>query len=748
MRVLIVDDDPIVRQVIRRSLLREGFDVLEVADADAAMATLAQGPIDVVVLDLHLPGTSGLELLPTLREHHPDVHVLMLTGAATEADRVRGLVSGADDYMVKPFSHRELAARVIAVGRRRAGAAPLVVDAGELRIDARARQVTAEGAPVELTRREFDLLAYLAAHPDQNFTRAELLRAVWGSSAEWQSEATVTEHVRRLRLKTEPDPAQPVRLVTVRGSGYRFESRTPALPAGPEQAPSTRDAVAEPLPASGPDLSRVATVVVVGAAIVHANAAALTLVGAGDASDVVGQDPIRFVAPRSHGSALAQGLGDPEDPWTRPEVMSIQRLDGSEVLVEVASTPVLWDEHPATQITLWDLAGDTAKVRELATGIRTDVSEAIIVTDAQMRIQSFNAYAEDLYGWRERDVLGRPMADIVPCTTAVESSGAVREVVERQGFWHAEVVQQRRGGEHIAVRSSCTLLRNDLGVPVGMVWVNRRHEVDPADLSGAPPLAARVLPRDITLGLERGEFVVHYQPVVRLDGTGWGGVETLVRWDHPELGLLCPAEFLPVADQSADLVDLGHVVLAQACAQWSRWQQAGIDLHVTVNLSGSQLAEDDLPDRLKALMAAVSMPPGALWLEVTESALVEDLHGGPDRLNGLAELGAFILLDDFGTGWASLAYLRDAPVHGLKIDRRFVAGLGSDAQDAAVVGSIVSLGLELRRAVIAEGVETVAQVQHLRRLGCELGQGFLFGRPQPAEELERSAWLAGAAPAR
>jgi PAS domain S-box-containing protein len=492
----------------------------------------------------------------------------------------------------------------------------------------------------------------------------------------------------------------------------------------------------------------VATVVVVGTAIVHANTAALTLVGAGDASEVVGQDPIRFVAPRSHGSALAQRLGEPDDQWSRPEVMSIQRVDGNEVLVEVASTPVLWDEVPATQITLWDLAGDTAKVRELATGIRTDVSEAIIVTDAQMRIQSFNTAAEDLYGWRERDVLGRPMADIVPCTTAAESSAAVRDVVERRGFWHAEVVQQRRGGEHIAVRSSSTLLRNDIGVPVGMVWVNRRHEAVPADPSGALPPAAGVDPRDITLGLERGEFVVHYQPVVRLDGTGWGGVEALVRWDHPELGLLSPAEFLPMADRSAHLVDLGHVVLAQACAQWSRWQQAGLDLHVTVNLSGSQLAEDDLPDRVEALMAAASMPPGALWLEVTESALVEDLHGGPDRLQGLAELGAFILLDDFGTGWASLAYLRDAPVHGLKIDRRFVAGLGSDAHDAAVVGSIVSLGLELRRAVIAEGVETIAQVQHLRRLGCELGQGFLFGRPQPAQDLERSAWLAGAAPAR
>src|SRR5688500_13471332 len=196
MRVLVVDDEPVVRHVVRRCLLREGFEVVEASDADGALAALALDQVEVVVLDLHLPGTSGLELLPLLRGVDPDLHVIMLTGAATEADRVRGLVSGADDYVVKPFSPRELAARVLAVGRRRAASWQEVLQFGGLRIDRVARRVTLDGDEVELTRREHDLLSHLAANPERTFSREELLRAVWGSSAEWQGEATVTEHMR------------------------------------------------------------------------------------------------------------------------------------------------------------------------------------------------------------------------------------------------------------------------------------------------------------------------------------------------------------------------------------------------------------------------------------------------------------------------------------------------------------------------------------------------------------------------
>ena len=223
MRVLVVDDDPATRTLVRRVLEREGCDVVEAGDGRAALAAISDPDLALVVLDANLPDTSGFDLLPELRHHAPDLYVLMLTAAGSEDDRVRGLTTGADDYVVKPFSPRELGARVNAVRRRLAASGSTVIDAGELRIDIAARAVTKRGVALDLRRKEFDLLCHLVTHAGRAFSRGELLRAVWGSSAEWQTPATVTEHIRRLRGHIEPDPTRPRHIVTVHGVGYRFE---------------------------------------------------------------------------------------------------------------------------------------------------------------------------------------------------------------------------------------------------------------------------------------------------------------------------------------------------------------------------------------------------------------------------------------------------------------------------------------------------------------------------------------------
>jgi DNA-binding response OmpR family regulator len=224
LEVLVVDDDKIVRDVVRRSLEREGMRVVEARDGVEALNRAREVPVDVAVVDVHMPAMSGHEVVARLRAVDPLLHVIMLTAAASEADRVRGLVGGADDYVVKPFSPRELAARVLAAGRRLGAARGATSRRSErLCLDPVARLVTVDEVAVDLTRREFDLLAYLAAHPGRTFTRAQLLRAVWESSSEWQSEATVTEHVRRVRSKIERDPLRPEHLKTVKGTGYRFE---------------------------------------------------------------------------------------------------------------------------------------------------------------------------------------------------------------------------------------------------------------------------------------------------------------------------------------------------------------------------------------------------------------------------------------------------------------------------------------------------------------------------------------------
>ena len=224
-RVLVVDDEPMVREVLARYLAKEGFDVATAEDGEQALASFAQLPPDLVLLDLMLPRIDGLEVFRRMRNGSSQTPVIMLTAKGEETDRVVGLELGADDYVTKPFSPREVVARVRAV-LRRSGAVvagehdPYTV--GELTIDPGRREVAAGERPVKLTRKEFDLLHYLASHPGVTFTRTQLLEDVWDFA--WDGDtSTVTVHVRRLREKIESDPSEPEHLLTVWGVGYRFE---------------------------------------------------------------------------------------------------------------------------------------------------------------------------------------------------------------------------------------------------------------------------------------------------------------------------------------------------------------------------------------------------------------------------------------------------------------------------------------------------------------------------------------------
>jgi DNA-binding response OmpR family regulator len=221
--VLVVDDEPIVRDVIVRYLKRDGFSTLEAADGDRARELIETGGPELVVLDLMLPGTDGLELCRWIRSRS-DLPVIMLTARGEEADRIVGLELGADDYVTKPFSPRELSARVRTVLRRSNGssARPERLEFGDIVLDGASREVTRAGEQVTLTAREFDLLWFLASNPRRVFSRPHLMDRVWGHLPAHDT-GTVTVHVRRLREKLEADPARPSHLQTVWGVGYRLD---------------------------------------------------------------------------------------------------------------------------------------------------------------------------------------------------------------------------------------------------------------------------------------------------------------------------------------------------------------------------------------------------------------------------------------------------------------------------------------------------------------------------------------------
>jgi diguanylate cyclase (GGDEF)-like protein/PAS domain S-box-containing protein len=249
------------------------------------------------------------------------------------------------------------------------------------------------------------------------------------------------------------------------------------------------------------------------------------------------------------------------------------------------------------------------------------------------------------------------------------------------------------------------------------------------------------LEHELRRGMQRGEFSVHYQPTIRLDGGEINGVEALMRWHSPTRGQVPPAQFIPSAETSGLILQLGEFVLHQACAQTAVWRRQGLlpDGFVTwVNVSGRQLMAGGVGALVRAALAASGLPPGALGLEVTETSIVVAGPAG-DRarreLVALHKAGVQIAIDDFGTGFSSLTQLRSFPVDVIKVDRSFVQGVEQNSKDAAIATNIVSLAHALGLVAVAEGIETDVQLASMRALGCDHAQGFLFARPLPAGEV-------------
>jgi diguanylate cyclase (GGDEF)-like protein len=246
------------------------------------------------------------------------------------------------------------------------------------------------------------------------------------------------------------------------------------------------------------------------------------------------------------------------------------------------------------------------------------------------------------------------------------------------------------------------------------------------------------LENDLRKALEKHELELHYQPKVDVRSGATTGMEALVRWRHPERGLVVPNDFIPLAEETGLIIPLGQWVLREACRQNKAWQDRGLPpLRVAINISGAQLRHDDLADSVALALRETGLEPRYLEIEITESVVMQNASTALAVLDRLSRMGIHLAVDDFGTGYSSLSYLKRFPLNTLKIDASFIRDLSSDKSDAVIVQAIIALAHSLRLEVVAEGVEHDAQLGYLRSFGSDQYQGYLHSKPLPAAEFER-----------
>lgn len=476
---------------------------------------------------------------------------------------------------------------------------------------------------------------------------------------------------------------------------------------------------------------------------------------------------------RSEAQLLGSYFGIPITVNSRAEV-DIPRLSKSPAIVDLACSSVVWQGTPAYLLVLREITTDRQvydPLTRLPTRILFDERLQHVINSAQRRkslhfallfidLDRFKVVNDSLghaagdqlliqfalriqEQLRACDLLARLSGDefavLLEDLTHLDDASKVAERINLT-FNHPFELQGREVFSSASI--GIALGRSNLEYPQDLI-----READTAmyrakakggdryaifdQAMHAQAMVRLQLETDLRHAIERQELQVYYQPIIALNSKQLLGLEALLRWHHPVKGLISPDQFIPIAEETGLIIPLGHYVLQQACQQTQDWLQQGLlssTFKISVNLSSKQLSHPNLVEHILRTLEETHLPPHNLQLEITESSLMENPAAAASMFQELEAHSIRLAMDDFGTGYSSLSYLRRFPVHTLKIDRSFTHRLGTQEEDLEIVQSIVSLARSLKMHVIAEGIETEAQLDCLQNIGCDLGQGFLFAK--------------------
>ncbi|MCI0423461.1 MAG: EAL domain-containing protein [Acidobacteria bacterium] len=672
--LLVVDDNEMNRDALSRRLERKGYAV-EMADGgQAALHWIGQRAFDLVLLDIEMPGISGLDLLKILRGSHSptELPVIMVTAKTQSSDIVEALRFGANDYVTKPIDFPVALAR-IQTQLSHKGAVEALRESEERY--ALAMNGANDGLwdwnlktnTIYLSTRWKTMLgcaeSEVSSNPDEWFKRVhpddlERVKRAIAAHLEGRNSHYESEH----RILHQDGS---YRWVLSRGLAVRDAGGTPARMAG-SQTDVTEGKVADPLTGLP---NRLLFVDLLDRAIKRARRRKDYLFAL-------------FYLNLDRFKVINDSLG---------------HLVGDQLLIEIAqrlesclrSTDAI--ARHGEGYTVARLGGDEFTI--LLDDIR-HVSDATRVAE---RLQKELALPFSVNGQE------------------VFTSATFGIAVSATGYERPEDL----------LRDAHTALYR------AKAFGGNSYELfDPAMRDRA--VARMHLETDLRKAIERAEFRIAYQPIISLATGNIHGFEALVRWQHPDRGIVSPGDFIPIAEETKMILAIGATVLREACGQMKAWQcQFGdrAPAIMSVNLSSKQLAQPGLIEEIEQTLQMTGLQASHLKLEITESSFMDSLESAIELLQRLRKMGIQLGIDDFGTGYSSLSYLYRLPVHTLKVDRSFVSRMGANGENSEIVRTIISLAHNLNLDVIAEGVETADQKLQLQALGCEYGQGYYFSRP-------------------
>src|SRR5580700_12027208 len=677
-RVLIVDDNEMNRDMLARRLERKGYEVSVAGNARDLTKLIEEQKLDLLLLDIEMPEVSGLEALRTIREKYSatELPIIMVTARNQSEDIVKALKMGANDYLTKPVDFAVALARI-------------------------GTQLSHKHAQEQLKESE-ERYALAARGANDGLWDWNLVTNVIYFSPRWKAMLGCREEEivdkpdewfdrihegDRERVKEEI-AAHQKGLTPHFESEHRVRHKDGTYRWILSRALAVRDQSGKPVRMAGSQ----------------------TDITEGKVLDPLTNLPNRLLFLDRLGRLMRHSKRHPDLLFA---VLFLD-LDGFKMIND----------------SLGHLAGD-----QLLLSVSNRLESCLRLTDTVARLGETFTMAR--LGGDEFTVLLDDLKDLGDAKLTADRLMKVLTgpfvLAGKEVFTSVSIGIALSNS---AYESPDDMLRDaDTAMYRAKSLGKARYEVFDADMRAS--LVARLqIETDMRHALERGEFRNFYQPIVALASGDIAGFEALLRWQHPTRGLLAPIEFIPVAEETGLIRELGWWNLREACRQISVWRASFIAhpyLTISVNLSAKQFLQPNLVEDIRKLLVELEVPPEALRLEITESTVMADPSAAVEMLEKIKSLGIHLAIDDFGTGYSSLSYLHRFPLDTLKIDRSFISGMGDQGEGIEIARTILPMANNLRLDVVAEGIETVQQVSLLKKLQCKYGQGYYFSRPLSAE---------------